>query len=461
MSGNVQSSGSIRRRLTLQLVMSAAVLATILFVLVQNFARQVAEESQDATLTASVTSILDSTTVRAGEVLVDIPYAALSMLGNVSDDRVFYRVMAGDAYLTGYTDLPEVDLADGQGEIGFLTADYRGEDIRMVTASRRLSVNGQPVKITASVAQTRNGQAATLARISLTAAYLGLGFFIVAVFLGLLAAQSSVRPLKQLARSVSRRGPRDLRPVEAPVPGEMVPLVISLNNFIERLKTSLARSEDFIAEAAHRVRTPLATVRTQAEIALRRVERPENRKSLKEMIRAIDESSRAAGQLLDHAMVTFRTDHLEAETFSITDLVEDAVERLRPVADLKDITLRFAAAPVGSVTGDPILVENAIRNILDNAVKYSPEDQEVEVRVNGAGAFAEVSVIDHGAGFPPLGADRLTERFARGSNVAATVGSGLGLTIAKEVAEAHGGRLSIHNHSEGPGACVSLYFPFS
>lgn len=460
MTAIVPTNGSLRRRLTLQLVGSAAVLATILFLTVLGIARTVATETQDNTLTASLTAILDSISVRDADLSIDIPYAAFSMLGTVGDERVFYRVTADGAFLTGYEDLPDAASFDADGR-GVLTAPYKGEDVRIVSASRQLSVDGHPVEVRGSLAQTRAGHAATLAAILKRAILIGLGFFTVAVLLAVLTAQSTIRPIQNLAASVSRRGPKDLRPVVAPVPAEMVSLVTSLNRFIERLSTSLTRSEDFIAEAAHRVRTPLATVRTQAEIALRKAKRPEDRTSLKDMIRAIDESSRAAGQMLDHAMVTFRADQLDQVPVSLVNLVEDLVERLRAVAELKDIELTVEHAEPVSLAVDPILVQNAVRNILDNAIKYSPEEQSVTVWVGIENGLAIVRVSDRGAGFPAEDTDRLLVRFERGDNVRATVGSGLGLTIAKEVVEAHGGRITISNQKTGTGACVTLYFPLA
>lgn len=458
MNSGVNTSGSIRRRLTLQLVGSAAILTTALFFIVQGFARDLAEQSQDNILVASAQSILESTAVHDGGITADIPYSALAMLGNVSDDRVFYRITAGDEVLTGYSDLPVPGGPfDAEGR-QFQTGVFDGDSIRMVSAIRRLSVSGLPVDVTVSVAQTRNGQALTLARISRTAVLLGLGFFAFAAILGVLAAQSTVRPLQVLAGSVSRRGPKDMRPVSAPVPSEMAPLVEALNTFMARLKVTLVRTEDFIAEAAHRVRTPLATVRTQAETALRRVERPENRQSIKEMIRAIDESSRAAGQLLDHAMITFRTDQMEQSEFELDALVIETVERLQPVADLKDILLDVETEHC-LISGDAILIQNAVRNVLDNAIKYAPRDTIITVSL-ACGTETEISVRDQGQGFPETDTERLTGRFVRGDNVSGTVGSGLGLTIANEVMTAHGGRLVILNHERG-GACVSLVFPSS
>ena len=226
----------------------------------------------------------------------------------------------------------------------------------------------------------------------------------------------------------------------------MESLVGALNGFMSRLKTSLTRSEDLIAEAAHRVRTPLTTVRTQAEITLRRVDKPENRQAVREMIRAIDESSRAAGQLLDHAMVSFRSDHLEMEDVDLGRLTCDTVDRVRPMADLRDIDLEVTVVDRAMpVKGDPILMQSALMNLLDNAIKYSPPDSCVHVTTTLTASEAIIVVRDEGRGFPKADMGRLTRRFVRGSNTDAVVGSGLGLTIAHEVARAHGGRLSARN----------------
>ena len=461
MSDALPTSGSLRRRLTLQLVGSAAILATLLFFVVLAFARDVAQQTHDSILLASATSIMDSVSVQADEVTVDIPYAALSMLGNVSDDRVFYRVAMRGQILTGYDDLPNTSQSTRSGQSAFDTLSYKGNSIRMVTLSRRLSLNGAPADILTTVAQTREGQATQLAQLSRSALQLGLGFFLVATILAIWAAQSSIRPLNQLTAAVSRRGPKDLRPVKRPVPSEMIPLVLSLNQFIARLRVSLTRSEDFIAEAAHRVRTPLATVRTQAEITLRRVDKPENRASLREMIRAIDESSRAAGQLLDHAMVTFRIDSLERKAIDLTELANDLVDRLQPIAELKDIDLSFTGYACPPITGDAILVQNAVRNILDNAIKYSPNDTTIQVSTRQTLSTVLIHVEDEAGGFADMDTDALTHRFTRGENAVGTVGSGLGLTIAREVVEAHGGTLIIETSKSGTGACVSLCFPLA
>jgi two-component system sensor histidine kinase TctE len=459
MNDALKATGSIRRRLTVQLLSGAAILTIILVFIVRSFSQQLAEQSQDNILNASLTAILDASSIQQGEVTVDIPYSAFSMLSNLSNDRVFYRIDQDGAFLTGYADLPTTKLRAAADTPTFMTGTYQDVEIRMVTATRLLALEGRPIELQASIAQSRNGQAQTLAEISNMVMLFGSGFFVMSAIIALLAAQSTVGPLQRLAASVSRRGPHDLRPVTATVPEEMVPLVQSLNQFIQRLDTSLTRSEDFIAEAAHRVRTPLATVRAQAEITLRRVDKDENRAALKEMIRAIDDSSRAAGQLLDHAMVTFRTDHLERSRIDLAALVRECVDRLQAVAALKDMALTYAEIDTAQISGDAILIQNAVRNLLDNAIKYSPMESHISIELTVEAPWLTLSIYDQGLGFPKTGAERLTERFERGDNVGGIVGSGLGLTIVDEVIHAHGGNLTISNNPNGVGACVSISFP--
>ena len=238
----------------------------------------------------------------------------------------------------------------------------------------------------------------------------------------------------------------------------MSPLVASLNSLMSRLQKSLTRSEDFIAEAAHRVRTPLAIVRTQAEITLRRVEKEENRKAVREMIRAIDDSSRTAGQLLDHAMVTFRTDSLSSTTVHLHDVIHETVERLRPISDLKEIPVKITRLDEATIVGDSILLQSAFHNVLDNAIKYSSSGKTVEVSLDKKEDGFEIMVADAGPGFKESDTEVLLKRFERGKNAETVVGSGLGLTIADEVVRAHGGSITLSNN-EGGGACVVLSFP--
>ena len=446
----------IARKLTLALAAIAALLAALSWAMVTSFAREAAERTQDNILSASATSIAETLRSEAGQIRLELPYSAFSMLGAISQDRVFYRVAAGEAVLTGHDDLP--GPATGPGGIGVATLPYRDTTVRAVSVTRVILSEGRAVPVTVTVAQTRSGVQGIAAGLSRQAAGLSVAVFALACALSAAAVRASLRPLNTVAQSVAARGPSDLRPLRRPAPAELAPLLAALNRLMERLGASIRRSEDFIAEAAHRVRTPLAVVRAQAEIALHSVEHEPQKQTLRRVIRAVDDASRSATQLLDHAMVAFRADDLARDRIDLPALARAVADGLRPTAQMKDIDIALALDPA-ETSGDAILIQNALRNVLDNAIKYSPAETVVSVSTGNGGGEARITVTDQGPGFGDGPAARLTDRFRRGDRVEGIVGSGLGLTIAKEAMGAHGGRIDLGRNHDGGGACVSLILP--
>lgn len=455
MTDNVVVSGSLRNRLALILTGGAALLAVLLFFVVRGYAAQIAQEGQDNILGASVSSILDAAVLRDGVVELDLPYASLSMLSTSADDRVFYAIYEDGALLSGYDGLGAT-LPVLSGESMFTSTQYDNATIRVATASRTLIGVDTPRQVSVSVAQTQDALAETLNRISRNVALFGAGFFALATALAFWVTSTTIGQLSRLTSSVTQRGPQDLSPFLKPVPSEMVPLVGSLNTLMSRLDQSLKQSEDFIAEAAHRVLTPLATVRSYAEATFQRVQTQQNRDALRSMMRAIDESSRAAGQLLDHAMVTFRAENLEREDVELDGLLGELVQRMTPVADMRDVALHLESTAPAIIRGDPVLLQNAFCNLIENALKYAPADTSITIRVRTTPGIS-VDVLDQGRGFLPDEMDKLAERFVRGGDTEGHIGSGLGLTIAQDVANAHNGTMVLSNRSEG-GACVTLQF---
>ena len=320
---------SIGRRMTVLLALVAALLSLLSWSMVTSFAHQAAERTQDNILAASATIIAETIRSEGGEVRLELPYSAFAMLGAASEDRVFYQVAASGTLLTGYDDLAPITVTPPPGSVRFETTDYRDVSLRMVRMTRTILAGDEAVPVTVTLAQTRNGIGTIAGELSRTAALLSVAFFVLAVVLSSFGAQASLRPLNELAQAVARRGPTDLRPLRRAAPSELTPLMGSLNRLMERLAGSLRRSEEFIAEAAHRVRTPLATVRAQAEVALHAVEAPEDKARLRQMIRAVDESSRSAGQLLDHATVAYRAEDLARDQIDLADLATTVVDALQ------------------------------------------------------------------------------------------------------------------------------------
>ena len=459
---NISNQRSIRRQLVVQLSVVAALLSILFAYSVKVIGENTAQTTQDKVLASAATSIADAIRSESGELVVDIPYSAFSMLGALSDDRVFYRIdVAGDT-VTGYEDLPVALVPERAGQPMYASTKFLGEEVRIASVMRTLSVSDQSLGAVVSVAQTLSGFKEVTSGIRTIATAVGIAFFATAVILVLLAAQTAIKPLQRVSNAVERRGPEDLRPVSHVVPSEVAPLVNALNRLMSRFSNSLDRAEDFISEAAHRIRTPMALVQTNAEIALRTAKSTQSRRAIREIIQAAEETSRSAGQILDHASVGFRTDNLQRQDVDLAQLIDSALDRLLPVAEMKGIGMKFLRSNGKCVcAADPVLLESALGNILDNAIKYSPPDTTVKVSLECDSDWAWILTHDEGPGFPTEEIEGLSERFIRGSNSVGIVGSGLGLTIVSDVLEAHGGQLRIKNAKGGEGACVSIVLPVS
>ena len=452
-------NGSLRARLVLQLLVVAAVLAVLSYFTVRAAADRAAEATQDAILGAATTTIAEQMRATDDGIEVDLAYATFSMLGAMGQDRLFYRIDIGSETVTGYDDLPLPAARPTLLAAAFYTSPYLDTDLRIAAVARSMIVGKVAVPVLVLVGQTRQGQAAIADSLANRAALVGLGFFLLAVPLSLLSASSVFNPINRLAEAVGRRGPRDLRPVRDPAPRELAPLVGALNGFVARLRGALSQTETFIAEAAHHIRTPLSTVRTEAEIALRQSEDEATRVRLRSMIRGVETSARSASQLLDHAMVLYRSDQLERVPVDLSQILRNVTRAFEPTAELKELTLTLTGEGTPMLTeGDPLLIESALRNLLDNAIKYSGPETEVQIALSRSGDMLRVEVRDQGRGLSGASLARLSSRFTRGGNVGDVVGSGLGLTIVSEVAAALGGQFELRERAEG-GTCASLSLP--
>ncbi len=452
-------AGSIRRRLLWLLLIGAAVLSGLLYLSVSTVARSAVETTQDSILGAATIAIAEQLRGADDGVEVDIPYTAFSMLGAVGEDRVFYRILVNGETVTGYDDLPLPDTTPAGLTPRYYSHPYQDMMVRIAAVERPVLVSSRSVAVQVLVAQTRTAQDAIVGQMANRAAALGLGFFGVAAVLAVVTARSVVQPVNSLAEAMGRRGPQDLRPVTRPVPQELTPLVAALNGFISRLSGALTRTETFIAEAAHHIRTPLATLRAQAELALRQTDDDATRATLRGVIRSVDDSARSASQLLEHAAVVYRSDQRADDRIDLAALARDIGQSFGPTADLRDLTLAVHTpdSPVW-LTADRLLVETALRNLVDNAIKYSNPDGQVSIDVDQSATHASVRVSDRGRGLDGARRSHLTARFQRGGNVGDVVGTGLGLTIVQEVARAQNGSFTLSDRTGG-GTCAELSLP--
>ena len=441
---------SLQRRLVLQLSFLAILLAFALFLAVRWIAAIATNVNQDGLLGASAISIAEQLELVDGQLFVDMPYSSLAILATYGEHRVYYAVRAEDGSLvTGYEEVP---LYDGELELDtpvYFTTEVLNLEVRATTLSKRLL--GEKIReVTVTVAQTREEYAEIRDNLAFAAAIVGAGFLCLAGLLGFPAVRNAFRPLNVLGESLAQRDAANFNPIDEEVPHELRPFVGSLNDFIERLRSTLTTSENFITEAAHRIRTPLAVLSAEAELALKDEDLPLVRNRLRKIRRTAALTSRITSQLLNQAMIAYRANQRTTERVDINSLVQMALRDTDSLADQRLVDFVVSLPEGLAVEGDGIALLEALRNLLDNAVKYAPEGSEVHVTARVLkDKEIEIWVDDTGPGIPLHDRERVLQRFERGTEVADVNGTGLGLSIAREVAENHGGTLSLEQSSLG------------
>jgi two-component system sensor histidine kinase QseC len=279
------------------------------------------------------------------------------------------------------------------------------------------------------------------------ASQVGLPIILVLPLLALVivgTVRHALRPMDELAGTLATRTVANLTPLQkADLPLEVMPLVTNLNNLLQRLDHALDSERRFTADAAHELRTPLAAIQIQAQVALAS-HNPDGRAHALEQVLA---GTRRAARLVDQLLRLARLDPLAG--LPATQPVDLAALARQVVEDMHLDAARVGVEAAGNITvaGDSDLLRVALRNLLDNAVRYSPPESRIQVGISGEGG-ARIWVVDCGPGVPEEDLPRLTERFYRGSEVTRE-GSGLGLAIVARIAQLHGARLGLENLAEG------------
>lgn len=432
-----------------------------LYLLVRGYAHQTADTTYDQLLRASVLSMADSLQFVQGEWQMDMPYAALALLEQAPRDRVFYRVAAADgALISGYADLP---LPPGRGQAGadadaggspqLYAASYRNEPVRVAWMERKIAGPLSAEAAIIQVAQTREARNALAERILWQGTLSLIGFTAAALALAYWGLQRSLSPIQRIERELAARNASDLHPIDAPVPEELDTLVHSLDGFMARLSENLDTLRLFIAEAAHQLRTPLAALHAQMEVALDEEDPAEQRRSLVAVLRNAEKLSRLVNQLLSDASVIHRSNVRQFKHIDLAELLSQAVHDTVPQADPQpDVRLHLPDNAVGQAPpamGDSLMLREAFKNLIDNALRHGAnEDGHIDIRLDADGGGWRIAVSDRGPGIPPALANAAFERFVRGPNPRAP-GAGLGLSIVKRVVDIHQGKLSLSNRVGG------------
>jgi signal transduction histidine kinase len=267
--------------------------------------------------------------------------------------------------------------------------------------------------------------------------------------------------VRRLARDIGTRSPERLTPVdEHSVPVEIRPLTNALNSLMEELKHTLAAERRFAADASHELRTPLAVIRTHAQIAQRSKDPAERAEALDQLIRGVDRATHLVTQLLTLARLEPDAAEIERGAWSLCDAVARVVEDKQPFARAKSIELA-QELPDGNpcvVAIHPSVLDILIRNLVANAIKYTPAGGRVRVGVAASGEQVLLRVTDSGPGIPAAERARIFERFYRSGGKSAP-GAGLGLSIVRRICELYGAAIRLCDGEGGLGLTVEVVFP--
>lgn len=269
----------------------------------------------------------------------------------------------------------------------------------------------------------------------------------------------SLRPVKRARAQVADRRPEDLSPINVPdLPDEIRPLMQELNLLLERMRGAFAQQKQFVGDAAHELRSPLAALNLQLQ-SLRRASDDDSRRVAEQRLAAgIERATRLVEQLLSMARHENNAEQPPAEAVDLADVVRLALSETLPAANAKDIGIELQGAPQAMVRGRRDDLVLLARNLLDNAIKYTPAGGRIEIRLDTPPEGARLLIDDNGPGIPPAERARVFDRFYRLKGNAQP-GSGLGLAIARAIAQRHGAAITLEDVPGGTGLRAQVAFP--
>lgn len=446
---------SIRRRIFVLAVTLLLFSATALIVFIRDYAERASDRAFDRLLAASALTIAGAVQVENDDVIVELPFASFGMFSG--RDRVFYAVEdATGRTVTGYEDLARALPEAVDAGPGFRDATYRGELVRVASVGRLTSSGSDAKWVTIHVAETQTERETLASEILSNAIVPVVALTLLAIGLIWFGVGRVFAPLTQLETELRSRPPDDLSSVDVPVPAEVSQLVSALNGFMGRLRNTMDRLTGLVAEAAHEVRTPLASLRAQAEIAVDEEDVDALRQRVKRIHQGAVQASQLVSQLLMDATISHRLDAGEIEATALGLAIEDVRQRLDPGQQAR-LTIAVPPPAAGATLPvDRVALRETLRNLIDNAMVYS--DGPVELTASLTPSGVSIDVLDRGPGIPDEEKPLVLERFKRGRAGAARTGSGLGLSIVQRVVLAHDGALSLLDRPGG-GLRVEVRLP--
>ncbi len=442
-------------------------------------AQTLANKPFDRALEHHAQTLAQLVSVAQGKVRFSLPPPAYELLRADAADTVYYQVLAPDGtLLAGDASLPQPGAdagADAVDTVWLRDDELRGADIRVAAVWVPLALpamQGAPALALVQVAETREKRSMLATEIVKGVMLPQFVILPLAVLLVWLALARGIQPLSQIEQRIRARRPDDLSPLdERTVPLEVAPLVASVNDLLTRLDDSIATQKRFLADAAHQLKTPLAGLRMQADLAQREGTSTEDlKRSLQQIGRASVRATHTVNQLLALARAEASGARLAHQPCNLARLTMEAVRDSVPRALDKHLDLGYDGAPPTApgvwVQGNPTLLKELVRNLLDNAINYTPSSAAqpgvvtARVLADPLSQVVLLQVEDSGPGVPEAERELVFQPFYRALGNEAD-GSGLGLPIVREIARQHGAQVLLedaHPDRRPPGARFTVRF---
>lgn len=446
---------SLRARLILIILAPLMLISFGLGILTLRDANDRANERFDRSLLSIALAISRDTALSGGDALSP---KTLSLLSDTSGGPVFYHVYAPNgAYVTGYATPPVLPVAVTALEQAqnYYDAIYRQRPVRALRYVDAMSIEGLSGDFTFTVWQdialrdsfVRDITQRTFGMIATIIAALTL-----IVWFGV---RIGLRPLRDLQDAISQRSPHELNEIQRSVPVEVQGIVHTLNSLLSELRTTFHAKDEFISNAAHQLRNPIAGVLAMAE-AVRSARNPSDvRERSADLVLAAQSASDLANSLLAFERANSPKQVADLPVVNIDELLRALEGTAQARTALRQATLDFDLGADGSVLqADPVLLQQGILNLIDNALCHGgPDLRTITVQTRASGHEIKVTVSDDGKGIPP---DKLDVATARFGQVSLSEGSGLGLPISIAVAERLGGTLTLHPKEDGLTVIMNL-----
>jgi two-component system sensor histidine kinase TctE len=418
----------------------------------------------DRTLFRVALALADQVEVRNGQMVVDLPQSTLNLIEYDKDDWIYYQIQ--DQYrhlLIGDEKLLPPARMPAPGKHVYYNAKLDGKELRIVAFNLPLagtSATGNATILIGETTTKRETMANEILTVMLIPQVILVILLILLVYVGIKRGLISLDLLKD---QIARRLPHDTQPIEEQAaPQELQPLVHAMNELLTKVKGAVDEKQQFIANAAHQLKTPLAGLKIQAEAALREQDMTSVQHALQQISSASDNLGRLANQLLSLARA-------EPNQYSVMDFSEVDLARL-----INEVTADWVPKALNKsidlgvncdlnrliLNGNPVLLNELLNNLLDNAIRYSPRGSKITVSLQSSDQGIVLSVQDNGPGIARTEQDKVFERFYRVLGTDES-GCGLGLAIVREIAHQHQALVDLNytDTKKSVGTTVNVTFP--